>query len=614
MSGEDRNPKSFLNELKKTVTDEANTTIENIKKQYGLLPETNKVWPQTQYDPEYNNINPTYKSKGFLPPTKIEPTLSDGVFKYGNYIYRDWRGVDIVDNNINKSSLGTADRFERKAELPSSDSNLQEKPYSTRDYYTVFNDSTTDYFKHGLQVIDNASSFLTEENYGGTPFENNDPIIYGFDIIIDDLSSPLLNGSIDDFIRNYSSISEVAARASVYMDFKKQFSKFFKTKSTLDINDDITTISNMSNFNSDSSQRDSMMVGSDKRAYMNYYLKKIGGLDKLVEQNTPSDKKYLTVYNKDVLSLSFSEDVTMSMGTLAHLYKLLYWSKPNGKGIIPENLLRFNCDIIVSEIRNYKRVIRVLDDNSTENTEKKLKVIKDNVSRYVYSLRECQFYFNSMPVPIDIDMSANLVPFGEGGYSIQFDYKYSTVKLERFIPNSNGFGKYVGYNGGAIWRLGSANNRASRSGGIGQSIPRFKTMGDNSQNKNGVNKPFILNNLSNYVEASNTQSETPIINLDAVKSDSNKKSEQLKKILVDTLIKSSKRELQTFINTRTALLNKTLGKIFNAVGANGITPPRNIYTDAPLNAPGRIFYDVRGQLINFVGSNITSALSPRIPR
>jgi hypothetical protein len=79
---------------------------------------------------------------------------------------------------------------------------------------------------------------------------------------------------------------------------------------------------------------------------MNYYLKKVAGLKNLSESNTGDTKKYLVDYRKDLITLDFNEDVTLSIGTLAHLYKLLYWSKPNGKSIIPENLLRFNCDII----------------------------------------------------------------------------------------------------------------------------------------------------------------------------------------------------------------------------------------------------------------------------
>lgn len=608
MSGKDKfkkfveEGKTFLTETADYIGSEAKTTLENLRRQYGKRA-NGFSWPQTYYDPNYNKINPNYKTIGLLPPTEIEPTLSNNEIRYGNYIYKDWRGYSIVENNINKKQLTPSNRFDKKNTLPSTESELDAIPYSTRDYYSIFNDSTTDYFRYGLQVVDNFSNILSKDSYIGTPFENNDPIIIGFDIIIDDLSSPLLNGSIDDFLLNYSNISEIAARNSVYNDFKKQFSKIFKTKSTLVIDESTTKISNMNRFSGDSTQRDSILNGSNKKAYLNYYLKKIGGIDKLIEQNTPTNKKYLADYNKDIISLSFSEDVSLSMGTLAHLYKLLYWSKPNGKGIIPENLLRFNCDIIVSEVRNFKRVIRVLDENS-ETEEKRLKIIKDNVSRYVYSLRECQFYFNTLPVTPDIDMGMDMKPFTEGGYSIQFDYKYSTVRLERFVPDQNGFGKYVGYNSGAIWRIGNTANRADRQAGRGKSIPSFYTEGENSLNQNGVTKPFILNNLSENIELTNERGD--LISLLSETSTENAK--KIQKELVETLVRSSKRELQTYINTRTAMLNKTLSKIYDSVGVNGIQPPT---IGTKLNAPNRVFYDVRGQLLNFVGESISTRLSPR---
>ena len=116
---------------------------------------------------------------------------------------------------------------------------------------------------------------------------------------------------------------------------------------------------------------------------MSYYLKKVGGLKDLSENNGSNSFKYLTDYRKDVITLDFLEDVSLTLGTLSNLYKLLYWSKPNGKSIIPENLLRFNCKIIVSELRNFSRV---------KASGRRVDVIKDNLSRYVYNLKECQLF------------------------------------------------------------------------------------------------------------------------------------------------------------------------------------------------------------------------------
>ena len=85
--------------------------------------------------------------------------------------------------------------------------------------------------------------------------------------------------------------------------------------------------------------------------------------------------------------------------------------------MIPENLLRFNCEIIVSECRNFNRTRKNLQSGNLE-------ILKDNLSIYIYSLKECQFWFDKMPVPNDVAVG------GEGpvvyeNYTMQFDYKYS---------------------------------------------------------------------------------------------------------------------------------------------------------------------------------------------
>lgn len=594
------------------LKDKAMSTIDGLKNQYGLG-QAGLPWPQTTYSPITGSgglsLYPAHKTKGFLPPINITPLSAEGDIKFGEYVYKDWRGHQLSLSSIGTSD--TKDKFERSPSLPKSDNELVDNPYSTRDLYTIFGDNATDYFRHGLQVIDgltpienpeNGRSTLRLDSFTGTPFEKNDPVIFGFDIIIDDVSSPLLNGAVDDFLRNYSNISEVAARIPVYEDFKQQFVKFFKTKATVGINPTQTTMSKMRDTaGPETNNNDDIFSDRNTKAYMNYYLKKISGLDKLIEQNTPSSKKFLTEYNKEVIQLSFSEDLTLSIGTLAHLYKLLYWSKPNGKGIVPENLLRFNCDIIVSEVRNYKRVIRAIDGND-------IKVIKDNVSRYVYSLKECQFYFNSMPHNSEIDMGS-ISPFAEGSYNIQFDYKYSSSKLERFVPSSTG-GEYVGYDAGAMWRIGAIGARDGAGGSI--SSPTFYTKGQNSLNDNGVDNNFVVNipNDGLYKRTFDMTSENTekLSTMEMIKKNAKTKAKELKNRLEDTAIKSASRELQYFVNTRTALLNKSLNKILSANNVKSIRPPRNIYTEGDLNAGGRIFFDIRGELLNFAGDALGGIL------
>ena len=603
---------------------------------------SNNPWPQAE------KADPELGAKGFLPPQLITPTLklvtpkvdkkdnedeetsdSATVIKkqVGQYKYEDWLGHRITQDGLIPKS--TKEKFNMSSTLQSTD--LKTSPYSTRDYYLLHNDSATDYFKHSLQVIDNLNNDFMPSKTGrlqvgqSTPYENNDPVMFGFEIIIDAVSSPLLNGAVLDFLDDYGrKISEVNARIQVYEDFKLQFVKLFKTKGSVKIDGQVAKMTNVKeNYATSESQSGIPLPG--KRAYMSYYLKKITGLENLAEKNSPSAYKYLADYGKDVIKIDFTEAVSLTLGTLAHLYKLLYWSKPNGKTIIPENLLRFNCDIIVSECRNFNRVKNAIGDNNLE-------IVKDNLSRYIYSLRECQFYFETMPHPGDIDMSAPVTYESYSGLS--FDYKYSAVKFEKWTPGEGGFGKYVGYHGGAIWKIGNPGEKENR--GTSQSttlkdtsVPNFFTSGKKGiglqgYSQNGVSEKLILNNIWPSVTEPNTSTASTVEGkteeqekklkykvkdkLKSFEKASEKKGKELAKKLGNKLVQSATRELQTVINQKTALLNKTLNKIFNSLGANGIRPPNNVYTETPLNTADRIFYDVRGELFNFAGDTLGGAL------
>ena len=579
----------------------------------------NNPWPQTQINSDFA------KTTGFLPPVLISPSINvldngdtavSTKSKFGEYEYEDWIGQKITPNGL--IELDTKDRFSESIDLPKSSASLADSPYSMRDHYMIFNDNRTDYFKHGLQVIDgltpienpSGDSDLRLSQFTSTPFENNDPVMYGFELIIDGISSPLLNGSVIDFLNQFTSVNELSARIPVYEDFKQQFLKFFKTKGTLQIDTGQTTMSRTStNTSSVDNQKSIYQLG--KKAYMGYYIQKIGGLQNLVEANKPGTFKYLADYRKDVITIDFLEDVSLSVGTLAHLYKLLYWSKPNGKGMVPENLLRFNCDIVVSECRNFNRVRKAVETGNLE-------IIKDNVSRYIYTLTECQFFFDQMPHPGDIDMGNISV---HDKTPVTFDYKYSTVKFERFVPTTNGFGKYVGYDSGSIWKIGNPGARGTQSVSD-TSVPTFFTVGSNKLRENGVESPFVLNSINTLgtteVIGELTESGVNDSGLEDQKKSSKDKARSIAKTLSNRLVSSAKRELQGVINTRAQLLARTLNKTAIALQGGTISPPRNIYDQGPgeigsltragSNITQRFFYDVRGDLVGFLGDSLGGAV------
>jgi hypothetical protein len=467
------------------------------------------VWPQTTNNPGFS------ETKGYLPPQLMEPVRdSEGIAKFNlktqaQYKIDDWSGQKLQNGSKwPTKSLTTEDRFYAGKDLPRENPVLVNKPHSMRDVPLIFGDGRSDYFKNSLQVIGdgkNVSNLTPIENpstgkstlrldhFKETPWENEDPPMFGFDIIFDSYSSPLLNGSLSDFILNYSNVSEILSKRQVYEEFKNQFQKFFRINGEMKV--DPTQIAMTSLYsNVAAADSSSPLFNPHKKNYLGHYLKKISGLDFLIEQNKGDTIKYTPDYKKDFITLDFREDVSMNLGTLAHLYKTLYWSKPNGKMLIPENLLRFNCIIIVSECRNFQRVKKGIKNPENIN------IIKDNLSRYVYTLRECQFYFDKMPLPNEIDMGDQGPQMFEN-YSLNFDFKYSSVKLERFVPNGD-WGNYVGIDGGSIWKVGNKGTRNSRgqTGSQELSTPKFFTIGPEDGNYayypnlkiNGEEKPYIM--------------------------------------------------------------------------------------------------------------------------
>jgi len=636
-----------------------------------------ELWPQVARNPS-TGLGDTL---GFLPILSIPPNKD---FKNPNpsavdpkilinYEFTDWMGQKITSNGL--IPVETRDRFEESKNLPKTKEDLKTLPYSTRDSYLIFNDAATDYFKHGLQVLNhltpienpiNGRSDLRLGQFKNTPFENQDPIIFGFEIVIDGISSPLLNGSVADFLNNYNMISEIRSKIPVYEDFKQQFIKFFKTIGTITINNEQVNLSKTKTGYANAESPKSLFQ-SGRQAYMSHYLKKVEGLNLLTESNAAEKKKYLVDYRKDVIKLDFAEDVSMSLGTLAHLYKLLYWSKPNGKSLVPENLLRFNCDIIVSEVRNFNRVRKAIDNGDLE-------VIKDNLSRYVYSLKECQFYFNSMPHPTGIDLSEQ--PKTHDVTTLEFDFKYSTVKFEKFMETTNGFGQYVGYDGGAIWKVGNPGERGSRgntSSTADTSIPKFYTVGGNKFRQNGVASPFLINSYGKGLpgeEVIPQKRDLEAIKIDSIKSNaivgatlSTTPTSSISEILrsravvpdkkgpsfmdrvkdaaengvksleqnlkgsnspmnfVERLKESTKSnvkvQIANLVNSRVNLLSRTINKLgIEFVGGKGVRPPKNVYApdqgalgNALSNVSDRFFYDVRNDLFDFAGGALSSFLN-----
>ena len=549
------------------------------------------------------------------------------------YSNDSWYGV-LLDKhpdysgefNNNYQYLSTSDRFDATT------GSIKYKidygvPLSTRDNYLIFGDSSSDYFRHGLHVIDEKTPLRSEKNsretwdgselgiplrlaqFKTTPYENNDPVMFGFEIIIDAVSSPLLNGSVEDFIDQFSKITEVAERRDVIADFKQQFIKLFKTNGSVKIDTPSKKTASIVTSNYSNSEPQTDLFTPGKKAYMSYYLKKVQGLEFLIESNQPDKKKYLVDYRKDTIKLSFNEDVSLTIGTLSYLYKLLYWSRPMGKNIIPENLLRFNCDIVISEVRNYNRVRKSINTGDLE-------VLKDNLSRYVYSLKECQLWFDQASHDNEVDL-AGIKEYDTN--VVTMDFKYSTTKFERWTPDASGFGQYTSYNNGAIWKIGNpgARNTGSQSTtGAAGSVPLFFTTGSNSLKGNGVSNPFVRERYNTSVIGDKVYVDDGS-DFDGGATTQSEEFAKFKKSSLDGAKKLAKdlqtagiNELNDQVNLRLKLLNNTLSKIRNGVPVQSgriMSDPTNIYHPY-YHHPPNFFFDVQNSLKDFLGDAIGNIL------
>jgi len=488
---------------------------------------------------------------------------------------------------------------------------IESKFKLNRESYFEFNDYPTSDFKFGLEDESNSSNWPGEsipynmigskndrESFDGsynkkpweksawwsggegTPYENEDPVYFGFEIEIDAINSPLINGQARTFIETFGGTNlEVSSRLEILDSFIHELSKYFVFNTT--------------------NKTDNLESIFRTKINKKHYVKKVDGIDKLIEYNgpNPSTTNAFTKYKTDTIKLSFYEDTNLSSGALASLYKLLYWSRIHGKNILPENLLRFDCKLVVSEARNIARVRRALG-----SPEPNLEVIKENVSRYVYNIYECQFVFAKMTHPNSIDLSQN--PSYSDNWDIEFTFKFADMKYERFIFENN-FGSYK--------RLDNSNIDPLSTTSINANSAVLDTDGIlpiSSEIKPIILEP-IIDGYNGFFDSSNTDDPSDILK----NAKKNNLKSRLKSALGDAgdkLITNLKRaalsEAQRQLNDQFRLLNNTIDKVRTSYGIGRMSEPTNVYNNPP---GGQFFFDVHNSLRNFAGDTLTGLLNKR---
>ena len=429
--------------------------------------------------------------------------------------------------------------------------------------------------------------------------DNEDPVFFGFEIIIDVDNSPLFNGELETFIDSIGgSYEEVRSRKEIVSEFKKEFIRYFKMSS--DLSPEPTT---------------SIFSTSSRKKY--YYVNKIVGLQKLNEYNTSGKNSAFVNYETDLITLTFLEDTTLNLGTLYSLYKLIYWSRLRGKSIIPENLLRFDCKIIVSELRNFVRVRRSV--SSGDGYE----VLKDNLSRYVYNLYECQFFFDKPTHPDGIDMSTPATP--TTSYDVSLNYKYSNMTFERFSGDFNGNGSYQKLSNIYINPNLSTNPTASQSNAYLlrndvnislENYPGDSTTSMMSEIFDDTNPFADLNRerVSDLKNRQKSQQSTRLKNLygqiqnDVAENKPKGLFRQAGEKFLNNLKTAGLMEAQRQINTRFALLNRSLDRIRNSFGIGRMSDPTNVY-DFGATYNRTFINDVRNSLRTFAGESLTALIT-----
>jgi hypothetical protein len=384
---------------------------------------------QDTYNGWVNPLHYITKPDDLNPRTGLPRELGDFPYNYNNNFGANFFRGDRPGVGVNNLILSTP---KNKVDGPANDG-IQ----STKEVFDVFRQAKDVNIRMGgfemydfvhlldrLQAVSDPGN-IPKDIYLASFVEikdQEDPVWFGYDIFIDYESSPLFNGAVYDFIREKGNISEVKSRADVYQNFVNQFRRFFKLQTTNDGSDPLGTQSQNSFIVPVANP-----VQNGRNVYKTFYLKKIVGLDLLVESqvtNSSESVKSMVNYGTDIIKLTLYEDVTVNTGYLAMLYKTLSWSRLNGKQIIPENLLRFDIKIVINEVRNYNKIMK--RGNAIE-------IFADDMNKYIYKLYDCQFMFDKLSHGDDINMweKNNL----EQDFDIAFNFKYSNLTFEKNLSN-----------------------------------------------------------------------------------------------------------------------------------------------------------------------------------
>jgi len=187
-------------------------------------------------------------------------------------------------------------------------------------------DENTFTFKNSLYSLSKYAQYRKWEQ-----FLYEDPLLPGFQLFIDPISPLFSNdentNSVQSFLNKYVGLIDVSNRVDLWNQFKTIVYTIF----------------------------DQVVNNAEMAAPVNmpYLINKIDGLENL--------KKKMIKYGEDKITITLSENVAMLAQYLAELYNNLVYSYKDQRYMFPENVLRFDLYIKITDIRNFL--------NSTSNNQ-----------------------------------------------------------------------------------------------------------------------------------------------------------------------------------------------------------------------------------------------------
>jgi hypothetical protein len=199
-------------------------------------------------------------------------------------------------------------------------------------------------------------------------------------------NAPYVSSSALAFIKRYGyKIPEIQKRESIYFEFVKNLDVLFNR------------------------------TNKDGGYTKDYYIDQISGLDKLAAKMVKYDD-----FKGDKITIQLTEDISLRSAYLAELYNNLIYSYKNQRYLIPENCLRFDMDISITDMRIFKYLTNE-SDVLTEN-------INTDPPRITYTLHDCNFDFsNSIPFQPTMVVGGRAQGAPSAFSVLSFDIKYKSI-------------------------------------------------------------------------------------------------------------------------------------------------------------------------------------------